>query len=687
MAIRILILLFGLALLQGCSSQQTANTAATSVPKVEAAASAKLNWKKTLKAAQAAQAAGETSRAAALYRAVWDKNPKKIEYLRTSAELYASINDYRNAAEAYQFLLPYSDSYPLAGLKLGRLLKQDGQYDRAQRALARFLEGYNETDRPIIEELVAVELAGTELALRQAGKGKELTIKRLGKGINSDADEYNPIPVDIGQLYFSSNRGGQSRPYESRLQGRDWSKAIAPTGFPIITEGQYGGGSISPDGERFYFTICSGQPNKDTDTRCEIFLSQRTDKGGWGQPTALPDYINTSASNNIDPHAAIINGREVLYFSSNREGGRGGLDLWYVVRNLGLPDGDFSYPTNLGPTINTTADERSPYYNNDELALYFSSNGHPSLGGLDVFKANGQEVNWARPENLGIPINSPADDVGFVIDQKGDGNGYLVSNRPFGGVKNNTLETDIFQANLQAGAIRLKATTYDNQTGLQLNDITVSLYQIYPNGSEERLTQKVFPSGTYLFDLLPNQRFRVEVSKDAYEPANYTFSTNQEGVSTYGQPLFLLAAKTTAPPASTTPSYPAPTPPKASYPSAGGSYPAAGSYPNNNSTPNAPPSSTNKPAVGQSPAGRYYKVQISAVRNFDPNEGQYQAVRAFGDVASENIPGGSLQRVTVGSYTSEKAAKTALTNIQQSGFPAAFLVRYDDGVRYGRVNL
>lgn len=686
MAIRILTIFFFFFALLSCASRQ-AKSANASSSDARAAAISTLNWKKTLKAAQTAEAAGDISQAAALYRAVWDKNPKKIEALHSAATLYASLNDYRNAADAYQFLLPASDTYPLAGLKLGRLLKQDGQYDRAQRSLARFLEGYNESDRPIIEELVAVELAGIELALQQAGQRGELKITRPTKGINSEADEYGPIPVDLGQLYFGSNRGGQSRPYESRLQGRDWSNATAPQGFPIIAEGQYGSGSISPDGQRFYFTICSGLPEKETNTRCEIFLSQRS-ANGWGQPTALPEYINSSGTNNRDPHSAIINGREILYFSSNREGGRGGLDIWYVARNLGLPDGDFSYPTNLGPTINTTADERSPYYNNDEIALYFSSNGHPSLGGLDVFKANGQEVNWARPANLGIPINSPADDLGFIIDQKGDGNGYLVSNRPFGGIKNNTSETDIFQVNLQAGTIRLKATAYDNQAGLQLDNISVTLYQIYPDGKEERLVQKEFASGTYLFELIPNQRFRVEVSKAGYQAANYTFTTNQEGLNTYGQPLFLLPEAQKESTSNNTPNYPKPN-------TTQNSYPSAGSYPTNrpdspaNSSPSPQPGSheATQKSSAQNPSGRYYKVQISAVQNFDPTEGKYQAVSAFGDLAAEDIPGNSLKRVTVGTYTSEDTAKKALQDIHRNGFPAAFIVRYDNGIRYGRVNL
>lgn len=680
-----------LFLLASCKSTQPATTSTATPPPTttlnqpgtdSSDAYADLSWKKLVKAAEAEEAAGNKAKAAEMYQAAWQKKQAKTDYLAKAAELYAEIKDYRSAAEAFQFLQPNSDKYPLVGLKYGRALKQDGQYDRAQKALARFLEGYNEPDRPIIEEMVNIEMAGIELALQQAGKVSELKLKRPEKAINSEFDEYSPIPGEVGQLYFGSNKGGESRIYESRQQGRDWSQAVTPPGFPVIAEGEYGGGSISPDGERFYFTICSGTTGNDGSLRCEIFRSDRT-PNGWGQPNALPDYINTPGANNTHPHAAIVNGREILYFSSDRTGGRGGLDIWYSARDIGFTDGVFSFPANLGPVINTIGDEITPYYSNEDLSLYFASNGHPSLGGLDVFMASGEEVNWSRPQNIGLPINSVADDYGFIIDRLGSGDGYIVSNRAFGGIKNNTTETDIFQVNINAGQILLKATAYDNQSGAQLSDITVSLYQIYADGKEEKLVERDFPSGSYLIELVPNQRFRAAVSRKGYQPASYTFNTDLVDVTVYGQPLFMIPgeAPITTP---ATPTYPPAQPNRPTYPSAGGTTPAQPAVPNQVATvPATPP--VVQPAT--TPQGRYYKIQISAVKEFDPNEGQYQDVRAIGEVAAEAIPGNDLYRITVGLYTDPAAAKTALDRIQRAGYPSAFTVRYDGGVRYGRVNL
>lgn len=680
MATRLSILFLLLLGIASCGSPKAvANTTD------DTAAYADMNWKKLRAAAKAEEEAGNNVKAAELYRMAWDKKNSKYELLAKSAELYAGLKMYRESADNYQYLLGQNEDYPLIGLKYGRALKQDGQYDKAQRELARFLETYNEADRPIIEELVMVELAGIDLARSQAGNINQLLIKRPEKGINSESNEYGPIPGEVGQLFFTSDRGDQSRIYESRLQGRNWSDAVTPSGFPVIAEGEFGTGSISPDGERLYFSICSEAEEEGTQ-RCEIFRSNRT-PSGWGQPEALSDQINLEGANNAYPHAAIINGREILYFSSNRADGRGGMDIWYVAREIGINDGEFSLPVNLGPIINTSGDELAGYYNNEELAFYFSSDGHPSLGGLDVFKAAGQDVNWARPTNLGLPINSVADDYGFVIDRFGGGDAYLVSNRAFGGIKNNTTETDVFQVNLSDGDILLKATVYDNQSGAQLNNILVTLYQIYQDGNEEVLVSKDFPAGTYLFELVPNQRFRVEVQREGYQTASYTFTTNLEGINTYGQPLFLLPGAGSEPTGQPSNPYPTNNPDRPTYPGAG-TQPSTPSAPPVTTPPATPPVTTPAANPGQqSYSGRYYRVQISAIKNFDPNEGKYQAVRSFGELGAEAIPGRDLQRVTIGTFFNEADAIRALSNIQSNGYPSAFVVRYDDGVRYGRVNL
>ena len=120
------------------------------------------------------------------------------------------------------------------------------------------------------------------------------------------------------------------------------------------------------------------------------------------------------------------------------------MDLWYATRSLDSPDIDFSIPINLGNKINTLGDEITPYYDSENGELYFSSNGQPSMGGQDVFKATGEESIWTTPENLALPYNSTADDY-YYTKTPNSNRGFFVSNRVFGVEKIRTTHEDIFE--------------------------------------------------------------------------------------------------------------------------------------------------------------------------------------------------------------------------------------------------
>ncbi|MEM8583150.1 MAG: hypothetical protein AAGF87_02715 [Bacteroidota bacterium] len=670
-----------LLMLSTCGSTKPTNPppAGTSVA---TALDADLNWKKLREKAQEAETDGSWAEAADYYYAAWQKKPKREELLTSAATLYERTRNYRAAAEAYQYLPPIDEDDPLRGLRHGRVLKQDGQYDKARRVLTRFLDTYNEADRSIVEDMTRTELDGIAFAESQAGRVNQLLLRRPEGGINSGADEYGPMPVGLNKLYYSADRGGQRRLFESRKQGQNWTNARTPSGFPVIMEGEFGKGSISADGQRFYFTICSGENATESNNRCEIFVSQKLSER-WSEPSRLSDLINVPGTDNSDPKVSVVNGREVLFFASNRPGGRGGYDIWYSQRDIDRAGAVFSPPANIGPTVNSLGDERSPFYDEQELVLYFSSNGHPNLGGYDVFRATGRETNWSRPENLGLPINSVADDLDFAIDPA-VGDGYLSSNRAFEGIKNSTADYDIFEVSLNANRLTVRGSVYDNQSGNAVSPISVKLFQVAENGREELIATMTFESNEYLFELIAEQNFRIEIAAEGFVPSGYTFSTMQEGQTTYGQPVFLNLPDPEVEQPSSQPQYPTPTQPSTSYPQAGSTESPASQQ----ETQTDPLAVTPSPPTNTEtePSGRYYRVQISAQRNFNPSDGQYESILAFGQLKAEAIEGRDLKRISVGPYLTVDEAKTALANIQSSGFPSAFAVRYDDGVRYGRVN-
>lgn len=622
------------------------------------AADVSLPYKQLIANAKTAAAAGNYALAAANYRAAYDRKPRRPEPLFRAAELFVRVRDYRRAAEAFQFLEPDNDRWPLLGLQYGRALKQDGRYEEAERTLSTFLDRYNGADRPLVSEIVRNELAGIRLA-RQAPASETLTeIERPGRGVNTGADEFGPVAVAGDELYFSSTAGGQSRLYQSRLEARQWVKATVPPGFPVIAEGEFGTGAFGPDGRAFYFTICSGLTGEDATNRCEIFRGERTPAGKWTQPRRLSATVNQAGANNAFPTVSRdADGRTVLYFASDRPGGRGGMDLYRAVQPAAGRPEQFSAATALPATINTVGDEITPRFDAEEQTLYFASNGHPGLGGLDVFRTTLRAGVYAAVTNLGAPVNSAADDYGLSLTPEGS-SGYLTSNRAFGEQKTTTTETDVFLVLFRSGRARLKANVYDNTTGTELGNVEVTLYERTGDGGEREVARQTSPSGQYTFELRPGAGYRVVVRHPDYQPAEYRVETTARGTGLYGQPTFLMRR---------------------------GRNEDSGGIP-------APRSEQPRPVAESAPeparpAPVAYRLQLSAARSFDPNDAKYNGIRNLGQLRSEEVPGRNLRRITVGYFTDEAAAKRALREVKRAGFPDAFAVRYNNGARVGQVRL
>lgn len=647
-----------------------------------------MSWRKHRRLAEDLIEQGEYYRAAQNFEAAWEKKQKKTELIYQAAEAYYLVNDYRAAAEAYQHVSDRQDLDPVIGLKYARSLKQDGQYDKAIETFRAVSDTYTGQDKAILNDIIKMEIQGAEMAGQLAARqDRNMELEYPGSSINSEDMDFAPFPITPDLLYFSSSKGGKARIYSSQRQGNAWSQADIPGNFPVIQNGQYANGALSPNGDRFYFTICNDNRGWDQiKTRCELFVINRNGTN-WTEPVRLPDYINMDGVTATMPYVVHIGGREIIYYSSNRDGGRGGMDIWYVVRDLGRNDNDFTFPVNLGPVVNTLGEEITPYYDQEEGTLYFASNGHPSIGGFDIFRSLGEEVNWTIPENAGLPVNSSANDYGFIINRSHTG-GFLVSNRPFGGEKNNTRNADIFEFNVGGNRLTLKGNVYDQENGELLDNVTVKLYQIFGDGTENMLVSKDFASGSYFFELLPDRQFRVEIDRSGYVPRTYTFMTNDPSSMTYGQPVYLSVGEPELPPSNTAPYTPPTTTDPVNDPgfetnppmnlSTGGEvYTARGTSARDNLeyTSSAPQHS-----------GVYYKVQLAAVGRFDPNSSKLAQVQDIGRIDTEEIVGRGLTRILVGDFFSESEAQAALRSAR-GAFSSAYIVKYEDGVRYGKVRL
>jgi outer membrane protein OmpA-like peptidoglycan-associated protein len=276
-----------------------------------------------------------------------------------------------------------------------------------------------------------------EKKIAESNNGKELIknpvrvfIDNLGSTINTIYPEYNPIiNADESMMIFTSRRdnttGGEKDPvdfkyfedvYISYNISGTWGAPINP-GKPLNSDLHDATVGLLPDGQTLliYKGIKGGG---------DIYES-KMEGSQWSKPEALPKVIN---SDYHESSASFGPDGRTLYFVSDKPGGYGGSDIYMSKKNN---KGKWTEPVNLGPVINTEYDEEGVFMHADGKTLYFSSKGHKTMGGYDIFKSVFENGKWSEPENIGYPINTPDDDVFFTISANGL-HGYYSSAMPGG---------------------------------------------------------------------------------------------------------------------------------------------------------------------------------------------------------------------------------------------------------------
>jgi len=245
---------------------------------------------------------------------------------------------------------------------------------------------------------------------------KEIRLLHLGTEINSPADDYAPLLVNSGRtLFFTSNRevGRESdtrdKLFVSERTDTRWQDA-SRVQTSLKREGSEGAVSVDQRNNHVYFGQCY-QPDGIGD--CDLYVAD-LEGSQW---TRVRNAGNTLNSNEWDAHPSITADGNTLFFASERYGGKGGSDIWVATLKN---DGTWTVPVNLGEPINTSSDEKTPFISADGTMLTFASDGHRSMGGYDLFESKRNGKGWSIPRNLGVPYNSPDDDVFFTASASGD---------------------------------------------------------------------------------------------------------------------------------------------------------------------------------------------------------------------------------------------------------------------------
>jgi outer membrane protein OmpA-like peptidoglycan-associated protein len=274
---------------------------------------------------------------------------------------------------------------------------------------------------------------------------KFVRIENLGANINSVYSDYVPVITDDESvLMFTSRRnknvGGKKdyrdeKFYEDMFIARKKDKGFTPA-EQFSLEDKYVGLVLNSPRHDAVIGLSHDEKKLFTYKEDKVFVSELNSEGNWTGPTVLNETVNPKKG--YQPHACLTADGNTLYFSSERKYGKGKLDLYRAKKQS---DGNWGIAENLGDVINTAENEDSPYITPDGTYLYFSSKGHNTIGGYDIFKAKiNADGSFEKPENLGVPINSGADDIFYLPNKKGNA-AYFASSR-----KDGLGDMDIYKA-------------------------------------------------------------------------------------------------------------------------------------------------------------------------------------------------------------------------------------------------
>jgi peptidoglycan-associated lipoprotein len=368
--------------------------------------------------------------AIALYKKAYTKERKfetKALIIFRTGECYRSIGDFKQSEAWYFKAIKANYTNPKAKLYLADAKRAQGKYDEA------IVEYNNYKAEVPSDPRGEAGVKASELAKEWTSKPTLYNIDNVTL-INTKDREFSPCFVDrkYNKIYFTSTRPGvkgndfdatigefYSDIFETSVDKKGvWSTPVALI-EPVNTKNNEGLTSITKKGDAMYFTRCVPVSNKVVYN--QLWSSVR--KGNaWGEPEKLPFCNDT----NKFAAPAISDDGMTLFFSSDLPGGQGENDIW--MAKFDKKEKKWGAPINLGTEINTAGNEVFPYIHDDKT-LYFSSDGHLGMGGLDIFKAESvAEDSWGNVKNMNYPLNSPSDDFGIIFESNKE-RGYLTSNR------------------------------------------------------------------------------------------------------------------------------------------------------------------------------------------------------------------------------------------------------------------
>jgi outer membrane protein OmpA-like peptidoglycan-associated protein len=388
-----------------------------------------------------------------------------------------------------------------------------GKYDYSRQHLKKFLS--YEKIPPKLKQRGLFLLKCCDFAVAAIKNPVPFTPVNLGENVNSQFSEYSPsLTVDeqtlvITRLVPRDESTVHQQPVEEDFYISEknidstWGQMIRIPA-PLNSHGNEGAQSIAPDGKTLYFTICN---RADGLGSCDLYISERKGKG-WSTPVNMGIKVNSGV---WDSQPSISPDGKTLYFASARGGGKGKMDIWKTTKD---DNGSWMSPVNLGDSINTEMSEMSPFIHSDGRTLYFTSTGHPGMGGMDIFYSKMDDNGkWSGPKNIGYPINTNNDEGYLIVNAHGN-KAYFASDKYGGQGGLDIYSFDLYEEARPTAVTYMKGTVYDSKTKKRLQAkfelIDLSTSDIIAQSSSDAVT------GEFMVSLPSDRNYALNVSRDGY---------------------------------------------------------------------------------------------------------------------------------------------------------------------------
>jgi tetratricopeptide (TPR) repeat protein len=438
------------------------------------------------------------------------------------------------------------EHFPLTTFWLGTVHKNLGNYEQSKKYFEQYIRQNGAANTFVAEAKKQIE--SCDFALAIMADADQVTIKQLNKRVNSEYSEFGPL-MKGDTLYFSSFRfvNKEDKHDPPRRITKVLTSIKGDKGKPLARKFNEeklhtAHTTFSSDEKRMYYTIC--QYLNATEINCELYYREKDNRERWSQKAIkLPESINLKGSTSTQPCIAKeASGKELLYFVSDRNGGVGGLDIWYTE----VEANKFKDPVNV-KALNTSGNDITPFWYQPSGELYFSSDYRMGMGGYDVYKSKKTADQWGEVEHTGFPLNSSYNDLYFTLSADAK-TAYFASNRLgsfYLDEANKSCCNDIYQAEFSADdATPPKDKPIDSLTIVLIEpepDPDLSTPPSGPPPLPEKIPttlEEFLPLALYFHNDEPDRRTtRISTKKSYDETYHPYYALKREYLQEYTKPM------------------------------------------------------------------------------------------------------------------------------------------------------